>query len=159
MENSKINFGNLEITLNNNKEVRVMTFGTFDLFHIGHVNIIEKPLRILNEKVKIYIGVSSDNWNKLKGKQAHQSQEERVKIIKAKYPNAEVFLEDHTKPEETWPMLWDKYNIDIIVMGGDHRDNLDYINKTITPKGNRMKIIFFDRTPGISSTKLRENLK
>ncbi len=138
--------------------MKILTFGTFDLLHLGHINIIESAYK-LNKNAIVFIGVSSDKWNELKGKAAHQSQEERVEVIKSKYPNAEVFLEDHTKPEETWPMLWDKYDIDLIVMGGDHRVNLDYINKTITPNGKKMKIMFFDRTPGISSTELRENLK
>ncbi len=141
-----------------NKKINIATFGTFDLLHIGHINIFQSAYD-LKDNVKLFVGVSSDRWNSLKGKVSHQSQQERIEAIKSKYPNAEVFLEDHAKPEETWPMLWDRYDIDLIVMGGDHQRNLDYINRIITPKGRKMKIIFFDRTQGISSTKLRGEIE
>lgn len=135
---------------------KVMTFGTFDLLHIGHKKIIDHALRIAGKEENLVIGVSSDRWNNLKGKAACENQEQRREKILKSYPKAKVIFEDHFKAEETWPLLWDEHNISLIVMGGDHVDNLSYINKIRTPKGAEMKISFFERTPKISSTLLRE---
>lgn len=136
----------------------ILTYGTFDHLHEGHLKIIRHALEYTEES-NIYIGVSSDNWNKLKGKESNQTQQERIKAIRNLFPNANIFLEDHLVPEETWPLHWDKFDISLIIMGGDHSQGLNYINETATPLGNKMKIIFYERTPGISSTKIREIMK
>lgn len=136
---------------------RIMTFGTFDLFHIGHKKIIDHAKFIAQSNTNLFIGVSSDKWNSKKGKKSQQSQEIRKKYLEEQYPGAVVFFEDHNLPEETWPQLWDEYEIDLIIMGGDHFENLAYINDVVTPVGKNMKISFYERTPKISSTLLRGN--
>lgn len=62
--------------------------------------------------------------------------------ILKKFPDINVFIEDHKIPEITWKDHWDRYSISLIIMGGDHFDNLKYLNEVITPNGNKMKIIF-----------------
>lgn len=141
------------------ENVNVMTFGTFDLFHIGHEKIINNSNKFVKGNGKLFIGVSSDRWNELKGKVSIENEDVRLKRIKDKFPNTVVFFEDHNKAEETWPELYDKYNIDLIVMGGDHIEKLNYINNLITPKGKKMRILFFERTPNISTTNLKKMIR
>ncbi len=137
------------------KNKRIITFGTFDLLHIGHEKIINHCIQITGKEENVVIAVSSDDWNSLKGKKAYETQEIRVKNIAEKFPKAKIIIEDHLKPEQSWPWIWDKYKLDLIIMGGDHFESLSYINKTVTPNGNKMKIAFFERTPKISSTMIR----
>ncbi len=157
------NFENKLLTSNDEvkkmENVNVMTFGTFDLFHVGHKKIINNSKKFVKGSGKIFIGVSSDEWNKIKGKTSIENQKLRVKRVKENFPDAVVFLEDHKKAEETWPQLWDEYNIDLIVMGSDHIENLSYINNLLTPGGRKMRIVFFERTPNISTTNLKNMIK
>ncbi len=151
---------NLEnISIDKYKGKNIMTFGTFDLLHIGHTKIIDHALTLANKTSNLFIGVSSDKWNELKGKKSVEDEIKRMDNILRQYPGANVMLEDHSRPEETWPMMWDEYDIDLIVMGGDHFETLAYINNIITPNGNKMKITFYERTPEISSTLIRSQLK
>ncbi len=144
--------------INNLKQnPKIMTFGTYDLLHNGHINLFNNILQLTKEE-NMFIGVSSDAWNVKKNKKSFESQETRLNNIKNKYKNATIFYEEHNVAEETWPELFDKYDIDYILMGGDHFETLKYINNLITPKGRKMKIIFFERTKGISSTILRNKI-
>lgn len=144
------------IDLSQYKDKNILTFGTFDLLHEGHLKIIRHAVSISGNEKNIFIGISSDKWNGLKGKKSMQSEEARIEKIREIFPNINTFLEDHKLPEETWPQHWDDFNIDLIIMGGDHIGSLSYINETFTEKGKKMKIVFFERTPNISSSKLRE---
>lgn len=141
--------------LNDFKGKKIMTFGTFDLFHIGHKKIIDHCIEITGDPKNVVVGVSSDRWNLLKNKKSFESEEIRLQKIIENYPGINVIFEDHNNFEESWGELWDENNIDLIIMGGDHFDNLSYINTRITPKNNQMKISFFERTKKISSTILR----
>lgn len=155
IETKQLGLTNLE----NFKNKNIMTFGTFDLFHVGHKKIIEHAKKIAGDNSRLFIGVSSDKWNRLKGKISKEDQNIRRRKVLEEYPGAFVFFEDHDKPEESWPELWDKHDIDLIVMGGDHSENLSYINDKTTPKGSNMNIVFYERTPKISSTLLRSGIK
>lgn len=137
----------------------ILTFGTFDLLHIGHKKIIDHCVSVAGDESKVIIGVSSDRWNQLKGKKSSQNQTERISKLKESYPEATIILEDHSEYEESWPKIWDDKNIDLIIMGGDHYDNLSYINKLKSDSGKQMKIAFFERTPEISSTLIRKQYK
>lgn len=144
-----------EINLNDYVGKNILTYGTFDLLHEGHLKIIYHALEITEEK-NIWVGVSSDNWNKIKGKKSMQTQYERSNAVKKKFPKINVFFEDHTIAEASWSTNWDDFKIDLIIMGGDHFENLSYINNRKTEKNSLMKIAFFERTPNISSTSLRK---
>lgn len=138
------------------KGKNIATYGTFDTLHKGHKNIIEHAIKIAGKESLVWVGVSSDKWNKIKGKKPEFNQEQRISMIKADYPNINVFLEDHIDYEESWFSHWDDYNFSLIIMGGDHKDGLSYINSKNSKQGKEMKIVFFERTPGISSTKIKE---
>lgn len=137
----------------------VITYGTFDVLHKGHKNVIKKAFDIAGENGKVMVGVSSDRWNNLKGKKSYDNQEKRCNSILKEFPNAIVFLEDHNEHMEQWFDDYDKYEIDFILMGSDHIDNLSILDNKITSSGRKVNILFTKRTPGISSTMIREKIK
>lgn len=123
----------------------VITYGTFDLFHIGHVRLL-KRLRNLGDK--LIVGLSSDEFNAIKGKKSFFSYEERKEILlSCKYVD-DVF------PEYNWEQkVLDikKYNASIFGMGNDWFGKFDNLNKYC-------KVIYLDRTEDISTTDIKNNL-
>ena len=125
---------------------RVLTYGTFDLFHIGHLNLLKRAKELGDE---LYIGVSTDEFNKLKNKKTLIPFNERIDIVSSiKYVN-KAFAENN------WEQKIDdikKYNIDIFVMGDDWKGKFDYLKEYC-------EVVYLPRTKDISSTSLKENLK
>jgi glycerol-3-phosphate cytidylyltransferase len=121
----------------------VLTYGTFDLFHIGHVNILKKASSLGN----LYVGVSSDEFSALKGKETVFCYYERFQIILSiKY----VY---HAFPEVYWQQKEndiERFNIDCFVMGSDWEGAFDYLP---------CKVIYMPRTLGISTSNIKEKLK
>ena len=125
----------------------VITFGTFDLFHIGHLNILRRA-RELGDR--LIVGVSSDEFNyRKKGKKPSFSQEERTAIIGSLKFVDEVFLEESLEKKGEYI---DIYKADILVMGDDWAGRFDGIR----PK---LKTVYLPRTPDISTTLLVERIK
>lgn len=127
------------------KPTVVITYGTFDLFHIGHVRLL-KRLRALGDK--LIVGLSSDEFNAIKGKKSFFSYEERKEILlSCKYVD-EVF------PEYNWEQKIDdvqKYQADIFGMGNDWVGKFDELNAYC-------KVVYLDRTEDISTTEIKNNL-
>ncbi|MDD6911484.1 adenylyltransferase/cytidyltransferase family protein [Actinobacillus minor] len=127
------------------KPTVVITYGTFDLFHIGHVRLL-KRLRALGDK--LIVGLSSDEFNAIKGKKSFFSYEERKEILlSCKYVD-EVF------PEYNWEQKIDdvqKYQADIFGMGNDWVGKFDELN-------TYCKVVYLDRTEDISTTEIKNNL-
>lgn len=123
----------------------VLTYGTFDLFHVGHVNIL-KRLREMGDA--LYVGLSSDEFNAGKGKKSFYSYEERKQILMAsKYV-------DYVFPENTWEQKSEdiiKYNISIFGMGDDWRGKFDELNSLC-------EVVYLDRTENISTTDVKNAL-
>jgi glycerol-3-phosphate cytidylyltransferase len=123
----------------------VITFGTFDLFHKGHENI----LRGCKEAgaTRIIVGVSSARMNRSKGKlDVHQSESLRVQTMSAHPLVDEVFLEESMDQKQEYVQ---KYHADLLVMGDDWEGCFDHLP---------CKVLYLKRTPGISSTLIREHL-
>lgn len=131
------------------KPINVMTYGTYDLFHEGHERIIARSYEKSNGG-KLYVGVSSDRWNQIKGKKAVQNEKVRLERVQKIPYVTKAFLEDHTKPEQTWLRDYKKYKIDLIIMGSDHEGKLDYLRD----KG--INIQYLPRTEGISTSMLKK---
>tara|TARA_E500000178_G_C16997819_1_gene744089 strand:- start:81 stop:476 length:396 start_codon:yes stop_codon:yes gene_type:complete len=125
----------------------VITFGTYDLFHIGHLNIINRSLSLGN---KLIIGVSTDklNFNK-KQKYPVYKQEDRLEIIKHIKGVDEVFYEESLEQKREYIL---KYKADILVMGNDWEGRFDEFNDIC-------KVIYLPRTSGISSTQIKQYIK
>jgi len=126
--------------------MNVLTYGTFDMFHIGHLNLLKRAKELGD---KLIVGVSTDEFNKIKGKKTLIPYEERKAIVES------IKYVDLVIPEKSWEQKIDdikKYNIDIFVMGDDWRGKFDYLNEYC-------EVIYLPRTEGISTTMLKENLK
>lgn len=120
----------------------VITFGTFDLLHIGHLNILEKAAELGD---KLVVGVSSDNLNmKKKGRIPIIPQSDRMRIVGALSCVDQVFLEESL---ELKPEYVKGYKADVIVMGGDWKGKFDDLGITA---------VYLDRTPAISTTEIIE---
>ena len=124
---------------------KVITYGTFDLFHVGHLNILK---RAKAQGDYLVVAVSSDAFNAGKGKKAYYSQEDRMEILKAiKYVD-EVIL------EESWDQkIRDvkEHDIDVFVMGDDWKGRFDFLK-------DYCEVVYLPRTEGISSTKIKQDL-
>lgn len=126
---------------------RVITFGTFDLFHIGHLNIIERA------KAKgdyLIVGVSSDQLNYSK-KQKYPvcPEDSRSRIIAALKVVDEVFFEESLELKSEYIK---KYKVDVLVMGDDWKGRFDEFESIC-------EVVYLDRTPSISTTEIIEIIK
>ena len=127
--------------------VVVITFGTFDLFHIGHLNMLKK---CKEHGDKLIVGVSSDNLNyKKKNRNPVFKEEDRMEIIKNIKCVDEVFLEESLELKKDYI---NKYNADIFIIGDDWKGKFDHIN-TIC------KVIYLNRTENISTTSIIHDIK
>ncbi len=123
----------------------VLTYGTFDLFHYGHDNIIKKAKEAGDYLI---VGLSTDEFNALKGKKAHDDFETRKQNL------LDTGLVDLVIKEIEWDQKIDdveKYSVDLFVMGSDWKGKFDFLLE-------KCSVQYFERTKGISSTMLRENI-
>lgn len=119
---------------------RIITFGTFDLFHIGHLNILK---RAKEQGDYLIVGVSSDELNKKKGKISIIPLNDRIDIVKSiKYVD-EVFIEDSLELKDQYIK---DYNADILVMGDDWKDKFNWVS---------CDVLYLERTPNISTTLIK----
>ena len=123
---------------------RVITFGTFDVFHIGHVNILKRAKEFGD---LLIVGVSSDSLNFSK-KQRYPiySQEERIEIISS------LKFVDHVFIEESLDLKLEyirKYEANLLVMGDDWKGRFDWVK-------DECEVIYLPRTPSISTTEIIE---
>ncbi|MEW6982397.1 adenylyltransferase/cytidyltransferase family protein [Colwelliaceae bacterium 6471] len=127
--------------------MKVITFGTFDVFHVGHVNILE---RAKLHGSHLIVGVSSDDLNMSK-KQRYPiyCQEDRMHIIRSLKCVDEVFIEESLELKEQYIKY---YNADILVMGDDWQGKFDHYN-------NVCKVVYLPRTPSVSTTEIIEVVK
>jgi len=126
--------------------VRIVTFGTFDLFHIGHLKMLERA-KTLGDYLAV--GVSSDDLNiRKKNRLPIYPLKDRLEIIMALKCVDEVFIE-HSLEEKS------KYceGFDIFVIGDDWEGKFDHI------KTEKLDVIYLSRTPEISTTKLINKIK
>ena len=126
---------------------RVLTYGTFDLLHYGHINLLKRAKELGDYLV---VALSTDEFNAGKGKKAYHSYETRKKMLEA------IRYVDLVIPEENWEQkLSDvkEYHIDVVVMGSDWADSdkFDYLK-------DYCELVFLDRTPGVSTTQIKKEL-
>lgn len=125
---------------------KVITYGTFDLFHVGHLNILKRAKALGDYLI---VAVSSDKFNEIKGKKSYHSIEDRVAILEA------IEFVDKVIVEESWDQkVIDvrENNIDIFVMGDDWAGKFDYLKEYC-------EVVYLPRTEGISTTKIKQDLK
>jgi len=129
---------------------RVISFGTYDLFHIGHLNILNNAKNIYPHTYLV-IGISSDNFNiKKKNIKPIINEKNRLKIIKNLKCVDECFFEESLKLKLKYCI---DFNIDTLVMGDDHKGRFDYL------KIYGINVIYFPRTKNISSSEIINKIK
>ena len=128
---------------------RVITYGTYDLFHVGHLRLLQRAKELAGEGGKLIVGVSTDrfNWEE-KHKRSTIPYEQRAEIIAA------LKCVDEVIPEDDWDMKRDiiEKKIDIFCMGGDWEGKFDFLKEVC-------EVVYFPRTEGISSTELKAEIK
>lgn len=120
----------------------VLTYGTFDLLHYGHLEILRR-IREMGDKV--IVGLSTDEFNKIKGKQCVMSYEKRKHLLEA------LDYVDLVIPENNWEQKTDdvqNYNVDLFVMGSDWEGEFNFLEEYC-------EVRYLPRTKGISTTKLK----
>ena len=124
---------------------RVITYGTFDVFHPGHVNLLKRA-RALGDY--LIVALSTDEFNKLKSKKAYYTYSQRKVILEAcRYVDLVI-------PENTWEQKCEdirQFNADIFVMGDDWKGKFDYLSSVC-------EVVYLPRTPDICSTEVRKKL-
>ncbi|MGQ9008292.1 glycerol-3-phosphate cytidylyltransferase [Bacillus stercoris] len=124
---------------------KVITYGTFDLFHYGHMKLLERA-RCLGDY--LIVGLSTDEFNLQKQKKSHHSYEHRKLILET------IDFVNLVIPEKSWEQkVTDikKYGVDTFVIGDDWKGKFDYLNEYC-------KVIYLPRTEGISSTKIKKEI-
>ena len=127
------------------KEKIVLTYGTFDMFHIGHLNLLN---RLKNLGSKLIVAVSTDEFNSIKGKKTLIPFEQRALIVQ------NIKCVDMVISEENWEQKIDdikKYNVDIFAMGDDWKGKFDFLK-------DYCKVVYLPRTQNISTTELKKEL-
>lgn len=126
---------------------RVITFGTFDVFHIGHLRILERSRALGGSLV---VGVSTDALNiSKKSRVPVCSQDERLEIIRALRCVDAVFFEESLAYKRAYII---EYRADVLVMGDDWRGRFDEF-------GDICEVVYLERTPSISTTALIERVR
>ena len=123
---------------------KVITYGTYDLLHYGHIRLLERAKALGDYLI---VGVTADDFDKTRGKiNVQQSLMERIEAVRATGIADEIIIEEYEgqKIDDIR-----KYDIDIFTVGSDWKGKFDYLNEYC-------KVVYLDRTEGISSSEIRE---
>lgn len=124
---------------------RVITYGTFDMLHYGHINLLKRA------KAKgdyLIVGLSTNEFNELKGKKCFFDYKERKILLEA------IRYVDLVIAENSWEQKVEdikKYHVDTFVIGDDWKGKFDFLKEYCN-------VEYLERTPEISTTKIKENL-
>lgn len=124
---------------------KVITYGTFDLLHYGHINILK---RAKERGDYLIVALSSNEFNRQKGKECYFSFEERKRLLES------IRYVDLVIAEETWNQKIkdvEEYKVDVFVMGDDWNGEFDFLKEFC-------EVVYLERTPEISTTKIKNEL-
>jgi len=127
------------------KEKIIITYGTFDMFHIGHLKLLQ---RLKQHSDKLIVAVSTDEFNKVKGKTTMIPYAQRAEIV------ANIKCVDMVIAENDWGQKVEdiqKYNVDIFSIGDDWKGEFDFLEEYC-------EVLYLERTENISTTKLKKSL-
>lgn len=125
----------------------VLTFGTFDVFHIGHLRILERAAA-LGER--LIVGVSSDALNiSKKGRPPVFPEDERMRIVAALRCVDAVFLEESLEQKRDYLL---QHKADVLTMGDDWKGRFDEFSDIC-------RVVYFERTPAVSTTAVIEKIR
>lgn len=124
----------------------VITYGTFDLFHTGHLNLLK---RLSEMAENVIVGVSTDEFNQLKGKKTVIPYDQRAEIVSA------IRYVSQVLPETCWEQkITDiqTYSVDLFAIGEDWSGEFDVLKAYCS-------VVYLPRTDGVSTTRLKRTLK
>ncbi|MEC2306266.1 MULTISPECIES: glycerol-3-phosphate cytidylyltransferase [Heyndrickxia] len=124
---------------------KVITYGTFDLLHWGHINLLKRARQLGDYLV---VAISTDEFNVIKNKKAYHSFESRKMILEA------IRYVDEVIAENSWDQKIKDvldHNIDVFVMGDDWEGNFDFLK-------DYCEVVYLPRTVGISTTKIKNDI-
>ncbi|HQE50531.1 MAG TPA: glycerol-3-phosphate cytidylyltransferase [Fervidobacterium sp.] len=124
---------------------KVITYGTFDLLHYGHINLLKRAKELGDYLI---VAISTDAFNESKGKKCYFSYEERKRLVES------IRYVDLVIPETSWEQKIDdirEFKVDTFVMGDDWVGKFDYLKEYC-------EVVYLPRTPEISTTKIKEDL-
>lgn len=143
-----INFENAVLAnKRSNSMKRVITYGTFDLLHYGHINLLKRA-KALGDYLIVVVSSDEFNWNE-KHKKTYFSYEERKALLES------IRYVDLVIPEENWQQKrsdMHEYHVDTFVMGDDWKGKFDFL------KEEGVEVVYLPRTPEISSSKIKKDL-
>lgn len=125
---------------------KVITYGTFDLLHYGHINILKRARELGDYLI---VALSTNEFNEIKGKQCYFSYEERRKLVES------IRYVDLVIPENNWEQKIEdieEYKVDTFVIGDDWKGKFDHLKC-------HCEVIYLNRTPEISTTKIKKDLQ
>ena len=125
---------------------KVITYGTFDLLHAGHINLLRRA-KELGDYLIVVVSTDEFNWNE-KQKKCYFTYEERKKLVEA------VRYVDLVIPENSWDQKISdvqEYHVDTFVMGDDWKGKFDFLK-------DYCEVVYLPSTEGISTTKIKKDL-
>lgn len=126
---------------------RVITYGTYDLLHYGHINLLRRA-KALGDYLIVALSTDEFNWN-MKQKKCYFPYEQRKQLLEA------IRYVDLVIPEENWEQKKTDvhtYDVDVFVIGDDWEGKFDFL------KDEGVEVVYLPRTPEISSTMIKSDL-
>ncbi len=124
----------------------VITFGTFDVFHVGHIRVLQRAAALGD---KLVVGVSADALNiAKKGRAPVYSQDERMEIVASLRVVDEVFVEESLELKRDYIL---EHGADVLVMGDDWAGKFDWVSDVC-------EVVYLPRTPSVSTTGIIEHI-
>ncbi len=126
---------------------KVITYGTFDLLHYGHINLLRRA-KELGDYLIVALSTDEFNWNQ-KQKKCYFNYEKRKMLLEA------IKYVDQVIPEETWEQKRTdvhKYGADVFVIGDDWKGKFDFL------KEEGVEVVYLERTPDVSTTQIKKDL-
>ncbi|EJE46545.1 glycerol-3-phosphate cytidylyltransferase [Staphylococcus epidermidis] len=124
---------------------RVITYGTYDLLHYGHIELLRRAREMGDYLI---VALSTDEFNKIKNKKSYYDYEQRKMMLES------IRYVDLVIPEEGWGQKEkdvDRFDVDVFVMGHDWEGEFDFLK-------DKCEVIYLNRTEGISTTKIKQEL-
>lgn len=124
---------------------KVITYGTFDLLHYGHINILKRAKELGDYLI---VAISTNEFNEIKGKTCYFSYNERKKLVES------IRYVDLVIPENNWEQKINnikEFKVDTFVMGDDWQGEFDFLKE-------HCEVVYLSRTPEVSTTKIKNDL-
>ena len=127
-------------------ERTVITFGTFDVFHVGHIRVLQRAAALGD---RLVVGVSADALNiAKKGRPPVYTQDERMEIVASLRVVDEVFVEESLEQKRDYIV---EHGADVLVMGDDWAGKFDWVSDVC-------EVVYLPRTPSVSTTGIIEHI-